>query len=238
MTSDKDRTLSFYSELLGWSAEEPNEEFGGYLNFTKDGALVAGCMGSEPGSGHPEVWSIYLATDDARKTVDAAEAHGGQVMVPPMDVGELGTMAHVIDPSGAAIGVWQPGLHAGFGIVDEPNTPGWFELHTGNYDAAVRFYRDVFRWDTNVASDTPEFRYTTLGAGEDQLAGIMDASAFLGDAPSAWFVYFRVEDADAAVDKVVKLGGSVLEPAQDTPYGRLAAAADPNGARFRLVAGG
>ncbi len=35
---------------------------------------------------------------------------------------------------------------------------------------------------------------------------------------------------------IEKLGGSVIQPAQDTPYGRLAQAADPTGAMFKLVA--
>src|SRR5207247_3990014 len=105
----------------------------------------------------PDVWSVYLATDDATKTVDAATAGGGQVVVPAMEVGELGTMAVVSDPGGAAIGMWQPGLHQGFGVFGEAGTPSWFELHTRDYAAAVSFYRDVFRWDTDVVSDTPEF---------------------------------------------------------------------------------
>jgi predicted enzyme related to lactoylglutathione lyase len=49
-------------------------------------------------------------------------------------------------------------------------------------------------------------------------------------------VYFGVEDTDAALAKIVDLGGSVLTAAQDSPYGRLATAADPTGARFKLVA--
>ena len=39
-------------------------------------------------------------------------------------------MAVVTDPGGDAIGIWQPGLHKGFGIFGEPGTPSWFELHT------------------------------------------------------------------------------------------------------------
>lgn len=37
----------------------------------------------------------------------------------------------------------------GFGVVAEPNTPAWFELHTRNYEATVDFYRTVFKWDTH-----------------------------------------------------------------------------------------
>ena len=33
-------------------------------------------------TGTPDVWSVYLASDDAEATVEAAVAHGGQVIVP------------------------------------------------------------------------------------------------------------------------------------------------------------
>ena len=236
-TSDADRSRAFYSTLFGWLAEEPAPEFGGYFNFTKDGVRVAGCMGAQPDTPVPDVWSIYLASDDAQKTVDLAEPNGGVVHLPPMPVGDLGSMAFVGDAGGAHIGVWEPGLHKGFGIHGEPGTPSWFELHTRDYDASVRFYREVFRWDAHSVSDSPEFRYTTFGAEEAALAGIMDASAFLPEGvPAQWFVYFGVDDADAALATIVELGGAVIVPAEDTPYGRLATAADPSGARFRLVA--
>ena len=64
----------------------------------------------------------------------------------------------------------------------------------------------------------------------------MDSAAFLPEGvPAHWEVYFAVDDTDAALEQITKLGGTVTEPAQDTPYGRLAAANDPNGARFKLV---
>jgi predicted enzyme related to lactoylglutathione lyase len=237
MTSDTQRSRSFYTELFGWGAEEPNEDFGGYFNFTKDGVRIAGCMGSDPASALPDVWSIYLATDDAAKTVEAASANGAQAIVEAMPVGDLGTMAVVSHPAGGVIGIWQPGLHKGFGILGEPNTPSWFELHTTDFPSAVSFYQDVFHWDTHVAMDTPGFRYTTLGKDEAGLAGIMDAKAFLPEGvPSHWSVYFGTDDADAALAKIVELGGAVVMPAEDTPYGRLATATDPTGAQFKLIA--
>jgi uncharacterized protein len=181
---------------------------------------------------------VYLATDDAEATVAAATAPGGAVIVPAMDVMALGRMAVVIDAGQAAIGMWQPGEHKGFGVFAEPGTPTWFELHTRDYDASVAFYRDVFGWDAHAMSDTPEFRYTTLGRDDDALAGIMDASGFLpAGVPAHWSVYFGVEDTDAALAQAVDLGGAIVMGAEDTPYGRLATAADPTGALFKLVAG-
>ncbi|MGZ8763644.1 MAG: VOC family protein [Acidimicrobiia bacterium] len=237
MTSDPGASRAFYGELFGWTSEEAGPEYGGYINFSLDGLPVAGGMRNDGESGMPDLWSVYLATGDAGATVDAATAAGGQVIVAAMDVGELGRMAVVSDAGGAAIGAWQPGLHTGFGILGETGAPTWFELHTRDYDASVAFYRTVFHWDAHTMSVTPEFRYTTLGEGDDQLAGVMDAGASLPDGvPAFWTIYFAVDDADAALTQIVELGGSVVMGAEDTPYGRLATAADPTGARFRLVA--
>ncbi len=232
-TSDVERTRAFYCDLFGWTAEEPNPEFGGYFNFQHDGARTAGCMAAAPGM--PDVWSVYLATDDAAKTVAAAGANGGTTIVEPMAVGDLGTMAVIVDAGGAPIGIWQPETFGGIAVLGEPGAPSWFELHTRAYDPSVAFYRNVFRWDTHVVSDAPEFRYTTLGEGEGQLAGIMDASGFLPDGvPAHWSVYFEVADVDATLARIGVLGGSTMMPAEDTPYGRLAVALDPTGAAFKL----
>ncbi|MGH3621807.1 MAG: VOC family protein, partial [Sciscionella sp.] len=148
MTSDTEGSRAFYCQVFGWTAEEPAGEFGGYVNFTKEGIRMTGCMASQPGSGVPDVWSVYLATEDAEKTLAAAATHAGQVHVQAMAVGDLGTMAFVTDPGGAGIGLWQPGRHQGFGVLGEPGAPSWFELHTRDYEAAVGFYRTVFGWDT------------------------------------------------------------------------------------------
>lgn len=235
-TTEPDTSKAFYGDLLGWTVQDPGPEYGGYVNFLKDDIPVAGCMRNDGSMGTPDAWSVYLAVDDAQATVDAALAHGGQVHVPAMAVMELGTMAVVADPGDASIGIWQPGLHRGFGVLAEPGAPAWFELHTRHYDAVVPFYRQVFGWDAHTMSDSPEFRYTTLGEGEGALAGIMDSSGFLPQgAPAQWAVYFAVESADKALEQIVALGGSVVQAAEDTPYGRIASVLDPTGTAFRIV---
>jgi predicted enzyme related to lactoylglutathione lyase len=237
-SSDTARARAFYGELFGWTSETAGPEYGGYVNFFAHGAPVAGCMANAGQTGVPDAWSTYLAVDDARATTDRALANGGQVIVEPMEVPQLGTMAVITDAGGAVIGMWQPALHTGFQVLAEPGAPSWFELHTREYDKSVAFYREVFGWHTHALGDTPDFRYTTLGEGGDRLAGIMDASGFLLEGvPANWSVYFGVDNTDAALDQIVELGGIVVLPAEDTPYGRLAAAADPTGAVFKLVAG-
>jgi len=237
MTSDPARSIAFYGELFGWEAEEPNPDLGGYSNFTKDGARIAGCMINHTEPRTPDVWSVYLCSADAEQTVAAGAANGGEVIVGAMAVHDLGTMGYLADAGGAGIGLWQPGTHGGFERSAEAGAPSWFELLTRDYDAAVAFYQNVFGWKTETMGDTAEFRYTTLQGDSGPLAGIMDASAFLPEGvPAHWSIYFGSDDTDATLARVTALGGAVVTPAEDTPYGRLATASDPTGAHFKLVA--
>src|ERR1700761_3719619 len=101
-TSDVEKATTFYGELFGWTAEPANPDFGGYFNFSKNSQVIAGCMANDGSSG-PDMWSTYLKVADARATASAAEANGARIHVPAMDVGDLGTMAVMADPCGAAI---------------------------------------------------------------------------------------------------------------------------------------
>ena len=89
------------------------------------------------------------------------------MIVPAMAVMALGTMVVVSDPGGAAIGGWQPGEHRGFRVHRRTGRTELVRAAHRDYDASVRFYEDVFKWDAYTMGDAPEFRYTTLGEGDD-----------------------------------------------------------------------
>ncbi len=162
-TSDIEGSRSFYSELFGWQAEEPSEEFGGYFMFTSDGAPIAGGMGDMgPDLPADNTWKIYLTTDDIAGATTAMEALGAQVAAPAMAVADLGFNMVFADPTGARLGAWQPGTFPGFTALNEPGAPSWFELFTGDFTGALDFYRSVFGWKTAIEGDTDEFRYATL----------------------------------------------------------------------------
>ena len=76
MSTDVSRARNFYGEVFGWTSEEPNPEMGGYYNYFLNGVQVAGGMSSPPGMS--DFWSVYLATDDIKRSTDEARAHGAQ----------------------------------------------------------------------------------------------------------------------------------------------------------------
>jgi predicted enzyme related to lactoylglutathione lyase len=236
-TSDVEGSRKFYGELFGWEAQEPSPEFGGYFMFTRNGVPTAGAMGDMGDMAADNLWKIYLATDDIAKTLETAESCGAQVLSAAMPVADLGIQALLNDPTGAHHGAWQPGTFPGFTVLNEHGFPSWFELHTRDHAAAVAFYSAVYRWGTSTLGDSDEFRYTTMRdpEGKGDLAGIMDARAFLPEgAPAQWSIYWEVDETDATVAKVRALCGAVIAEPQDTPFGRLATVVDPAGAPFKL----
>lgn len=235
-TSDMEASHAFYTALFGWETEPSPAEQHGYTNFLHEGERIAGSMikpAEQPG---PDSWFVYLASADCAATVAAAEAKGAQVLVPAMPVLDLGHMAFLIAPDESIVGVWQPGTHRGFSHIDEPGAPGWFELHTHHYDVALEFYTSVFGWTTDVMMDSPDFRYSRMIDGDTLLAGVIDAVPHMApEFPSHWEIYFETADMDASSAKVIELGGQVLTPPHESPFGRLGLFADSTGALFKLV---
>jgi predicted enzyme related to lactoylglutathione lyase len=114
----------------------------------------------------------------------------------------------------------------------------WYELMTTDVPAAKAFYAEVVGWSTADASTT-DLAYTLLTAGKVPIGGLMELPADarkLGATPR-WMGYVDVRDADAAADRIVRLGGAVYVPPTDTNIGRISVVADPHAATLGLVEG-
>lgn len=233
-SSDLDRAQDFYATVFGWTFESSGPDYGGYVNAAKDGKPVAGLMANQPEWNAPDAWNVYFHAADIHRTVTAIADAGGSTCVAPMEVPQKGWMAMGMDPSGAPFGLWQPTGHHGFEVQGEAGSPVWHQLTTRDFAKAVDFYRAVLGWQTRIESDTDEFRYITAVFDGQDMLGVMDGSALLGDIPSHWTTFFGADDVDKALQVITEHGGRVLRAAEDTPYGRLAAAADPTGAAFNL----
>lgn len=234
-TSDVDRAKDFYAALFGWTYRTGGAEYGSYVNAFKDGRIVAGMMHNDPQWGMPDSWTVYLHTADINVSLAAVPDAGGTNCEGAMQIPGKGTMAMVLDPSGAPFGLWQPGGHDGFEAMGEAGSPGWFQVTVRDYDKSLAFYRQAFGWTTRVESDTDEFRYSTAMFEGEPRAGVMDGSKILPEGmPSHWTVFLAADDVDKTLQVVTEHGGNVLRAAEDTPYGRLASVTDPTGTVFNL----
>lgn len=237
-TPDIEGAKKFYNELFGWEFTDTGEDFGHYQMITQNGQPVGGAMNSQMGDQNaPTAWGVYLRSEDNAATVQAVKDNGGQVLVDTMPVGDLGSMAIYTDPTGAGIGSWEVNQFAGFELPLTKGTPVWFELMSTDYDAAAPFYEKVFGWTLSpMDPDDPSFRYSTFGEGPESVAGLCDAKDFIGGSPSFWRIYLAVDDCDAAAQQIQDLGGKLLDGPSDSPFGRFATVADPQGAMFQINA--
>ena len=233
-TSDLDAAMSFYGAVFGWTFETAGPEYGGYVTALRDDRPVAGLMANDPQWNAPDGWTTYLHTADVDATLAAWHAVGGTSCDQVMDVPAKGRMAVATDPAGAVTGLWQPNGHNGFEIVGEAGSPVWHQLTVTDYRGALDFYTSVFGWETRAEADTPEFRYTNAIFDGEPLLGVMDGAAVADR--SEWSVFLGTGDVDKTLEVITDYGGKIIRGAEDTPYGRLAAVADPTGAGFNLAA--
>ena len=181
----------------------------------------------------PAFWTTYLASDNA-ETAARIRAAGGQVLVDPVDVTDVGRMLMAVDPGGAQFGVWQAGQHTGVRRANEPGSLIWSENMSRNYEGNKAFYGEVFGYKFGDMGEG--VRYATLDLDGRPVGGIGEIDAGQpAETPVSWATYFAVADTDAALAKVTELGGSVVAPAWDTPYGRMAVASDDQGAVFAMM---
>ncbi|MFF7609932.1 VOC family protein [Streptomyces parvulus] len=228
-------THDFYGALFGWEFRPGPQQLGPYARALLDGYEVAGIGQLPPDRRLPIAWTPYFASADVNRTAETVRLCGGTVGVGPLDAGEAGRLAIASDPSGAVFGVWQAAAHLGTAVTGVPGTPVWNELITFETAGVAKFYQTVFGFELEPeAADGSD--YVTLRLDGRPVAGLRGAgSALPRDRGPHWVTYFEVADADAALERLVGLGGHVVEPARDSVRGRLAMVTDPEGARFALL---
>ena len=237
-TTDAEGARAFYQAVFGWDYEIGDADTNFYTNCMLRGRRVAGLMELTPdmaAGGVPPAWTTYIATEDVHDSAARVTQAGGQVMAEPMEVMHFGKMAVAVDPTGAAIGFWEPGTHTGAGIANEPGSFTWNELQTRDIDAASAFYSAVAGWQIEPMPAGEGPAYLIAKVGGEQAAGIMDASQSPAATPAFWLTYFKVRDCDESVDLIRRSGGNVMMARVDSPQGPFGIVADPYGAVFAVI---
>jgi predicted enzyme related to lactoylglutathione lyase len=113
----------------------------------------------------------------------------------------------------------------------------WYELMTTDVASARAFYAKVVGWGAQDAS-MPGLAYTFFTTGNAFASGLMglpDDAREIGATPQ-WIGYVAVDDVDAAVDRIRRLGGAVRVPPTDLlNTSRFAVVADPQMASLAVI---
>jgi uncharacterized protein len=239
MTPDAAAAADFYSQVVGWRAQDSGMPGIAYTLMMVGDAQVAGMMATpdELKAIAPPAWSGYVAVDD----VDAAEARvlqlRGKVLRPASDIPGVGRFAVVADPQGASFMLFKPARNdpPPMPAPGAPGTTGWHELRAADGPAVFDFYATLFGWTKGEGMDMgPMGVYQLFEIDGVPSGAVMTKEA---DTPMpGWRYYFQVAAVDAGAARVASLGGKVTMGPHQVPGGNwVLHGRDPQGAVFALM---
>jgi predicted enzyme related to lactoylglutathione lyase len=122
-TSDVEAAKEFYQAIFGWQYHDMDSPTGPYT-FVMAGEKPIGGMQANPMPEHPSNWLGYVGVESVARTVAAIESHGGKVLVPETQVGDMGKLAIFTDPQGAAFAIWEAVMPAATEPAPSEKQPG------------------------------------------------------------------------------------------------------------------
>ena len=105
-SQDLEAAKKFYTELLGWKLSESQAAGMNYTEIVVGDKHIGGMYQiteETGGKDRPSNWMSYVAVDDVDTSAKRTEELGGKVIVPPMDIPNVGRFCVINDPTGAAI---------------------------------------------------------------------------------------------------------------------------------------
>ena len=211
---DPRAALAFYGSVFGWDGIGPGPmpDGGEYFVARLHGDDIAGIATLPPGGVAKPAWTTYVRVDGLEASVQRVLAAGGHVIVTPLDAQPAGRLAIVGAPTGASLGLWEPGYRTGAQRVNEPGAWAMSTLRTRDVQAATPFYATVFGWNVEPY-DAGGARGALLrlpgyvgGRPQQPVPRDVVAVAIEDDRLDAehWSVDFWIDDVDAAVERVAR----------------------------------
>ena len=107
LTTDVSGAKKFYEKLFGWTLEEMSVQGMNYTVIKVDGKEVGGMMKMPPGMppGVPPYWGMYVTVDDIDAAVKTVQLNGGNIIVPPQEIPDIGRFAVIQDPQGSVVSI-------------------------------------------------------------------------------------------------------------------------------------
>jgi predicted enzyme related to lactoylglutathione lyase len=107
MSSDVGKAKTFYGKLFRWDLEDMPVGDGTYT-MIKVGEGIGGGLMTNPVVGAPSVWMAYVHVDDVKAATAKAKSLGAIIVKEPTEVMGAGSFSIITDPTGAALGLWEP----------------------------------------------------------------------------------------------------------------------------------
>ncbi|WP_370943409.1 VOC family protein [Amycolatopsis sp. cg5] len=238
-TTDEARAQHFYSNLFGWqyaTNRDPATPTRRYsiasLNGVAVGGLYTGARNQPPG------WTVHLSVQHTASAAEWVTELGGKVTLGPIAIPHRGSILHAIDASGAPVVFWEPDESWEFG-TGVANTFSGADLNVHDGEAADHFYCRLFNYQSHQIGDAETVDYAEWCIEhEPVLYRYVMGREYLPTTPPHWMVYIKVDPAkgtDAVAGQALLHGGTVVIEPYDTPFGRVAILADPDGAVFAII---
>jgi uncharacterized protein len=105
-TTDVNEAKTFYGKLFDWKLEDVPMGDNTYTMIQVGKGTGGGIM-KHPVPGAPSAWLAYVEVDDIHAATKKAESLGAKIMTGVTEVMGMGWLSILIDPTGAALGLWQ-----------------------------------------------------------------------------------------------------------------------------------
>jgi predicted enzyme related to lactoylglutathione lyase len=107
-TTDIQKAKAFYSKLFAWMLEDVQMGPSGTYTMIQPGSGTGGGMLQHPMAGEPSRWLAYVHVDDINAATQKAQSLGAEIVKDVTEVPGAGWLSIIIDPTGAALGLWKP----------------------------------------------------------------------------------------------------------------------------------
>jgi predicted enzyme related to lactoylglutathione lyase len=105
-TTDVDKAKAFYGSLFDWTLQDVPMGDSAYT-MIQPGKGTGGGMLKHPMPGAPSAWLAYVEVSDVHEATKKAGSLGAKIIKDVTEVPEMGWFSIIMDPTGAALGIWQ-----------------------------------------------------------------------------------------------------------------------------------
>lgn len=224
VSSDPAAAAAFYTDVMGWTSR------GG------EGGAATLLNGNDPiGSitfGEKSYWSGTVLVADVDGTARLARENGGSVPLAPTD-SPSARFAVLGDPVGGFVDVSRPTTPVPARDTSKPGEFYWCEYGTTDVPSALRFYGKLFGWASLEDGGAPPPGTPTFFGRNGVPVGSMHTEK-AGLANGWWLFFVQVADIDAAINRALAKGATVLSPPTKVSDGVTVVLNDPQGAVIAL----